>query len=311
MRPEDDDDGREERSSPQYQRSNRPADNQRSPFNQRARYGPGAFPTTSSAQFSPGEVQGMPPQFQKTFDTLMQQVQEHITPKPAEEEDSEENSSEDEEQNPRTTAPVSIDTEMSNLSLDEHRPPYSRVKSDPQNPYPASPHTAPPLNPDRFRPESVPAVPAHMQQPFVMPSNPAAPTSGPYAPYVPAPIPPWSSHGQPPTTPASPERQSSFPTPPHPGTAPGPYAAPYAAHQGIPQGGANGAYGGPSMAPPPPRSSGPVYNTIHGDYNKVDQSVHSTNIGSGNTYNTLIQDSYNDNSVKNYAPPPGKLNVCR
>jgi len=309
MRPEDDDDGRERRSSPRRQHSTWPANDQRSPFNQGARCGPGAFPTTSNAQFAPGQVQGMSFEFQKTLDTLMHQVQEEITPQPAEEEDSDENCSVDGEQDPRMTAPVSIDTEMSNLSLDENRPAYSRVKSDPQNSYPSSAQAASPLNLDQFRPESVPALPEHMQQPFVMPPNPASPTSGPYAQYAPAPIPLWSSHGRQPTTPAFPERQSSFP-PPHPGTASGPYAAPYAARQGMAQGGANGAYGGPPMAPPPPRSSGPVYNTIHGDYNKVDQSVHSTNIGSGNTHNMLIQDSYNDNSVKTYAQP-GKSYICR
>lgn len=217
----------------------------------------------------------------------MQHVQEQTAPTEEEEESEKEEESSDEEMK----APVS---EMSNMSLDEDRPAYSRVKSDPQNPYhpsPASAHPASPSNLGSVRPETVPVLPAHMQQPFFMPPNPAAPTSGPYAAYAPAPIPPWNGQYPPAASPSSAQHQS-----PHPAT---PQAAPHT------QGGSNG----PPMAPPP-RRSGPTFNTIHGDYTKVDQSVHSTNIGSGNSHNTLIQDSYNDNSVKSYAQP-GKLDVCR
>jgi hypothetical protein len=310
MHREDDEDEGEEAARPQHSAARGPVSNRYSPFNQRPTYGPGAFPTTSSAHFSPGQMQGMTPDFQKTFDTLMQQVQEETAPAPGEEEDSEEDSSEEEEQDPRMAAPASLNTGMANMSLDENRPAYSRVKSDPQNPFhpsPASAQTPSPPNLDHFRPESVPYLPEHARQPFVMPPNPAAPTSGPYAAYAPASIPPWNGQHPQATSSASPERQSSIPTPPHPGTGPGPYAPP---HTAVPQGGANGAYGGAPAAPPPHRPSGPVFNTINGDYTKVDQSVHSTNIGSGNTHNTLIQDSYNDNSVKSYAQR-GKSDVCR
>lgn len=302
MHQEDNVDEDEEAVRPQQSAARGPASNRYSPSNHCPPYGPYAFPTTSSAQFSPGHVQGMGPDFQKTFETLMQQVQEHTTPKPAQEEDSEA-SSEEEEQDPNMTAPVSLNTGMANLSLDEDRPAYSRVKSDPQNPQnlsPASAHTASPSNPEPVRPGSVPYLPEHVQQPFVIPPNPPPPTAGPYAAYAPAPIPPYGQH--PATSSAPPPRHSSNPTSPYSGTAPRPYAPP--------QGAANGAYGGASMPPPPPRPSGPVFNTINGDYTKVDQSVHSTNIGSGNTHNTFIQDSYNDNSVKSYAQP-GKLDVCR
>jgi hypothetical protein len=73
---------------------------------------------------------------------------------------------------------------------------------------------------------------------------------------------------------------------------------------------------GPSSMPPytlPHRSvaslppiSCSVFNTIHVNDNKVDydQTVHSTNIGFGNRHNVVIQDSYNNNSVRSYAPEP-------
>ena len=232
----------------------------------------------------------MPPDLWNTFDTLMQQVQEQTAPS-----EEEEDNSDEEEQDPETMAPVSITTGMSNMSLDEDRPAYSRVKSDPQNPYPTSAHPASPSNLDSVRPESVPVLPEHMQQPFFMPPNPAASTSGPYAAYAPAPIPSWNDQHPPAASPSSAQHQS-----PHPAT---PQTAPYT------QGGSDGPFGGPPMSPPP-RRSGPTFNTIHGDYTKVDQSVHSTNIGSGNTHNTIIQDSYNDNSVRSYAQP-SKLDICR
>ena len=292
MHQEEDDNEGEEAAPPQR---SWPAPNPHRPFNQLPTYGPGAFPTTTSAHFPPGQMHGMTPDFQNAFDTLMQQIPKQTAPKAAEEEDSEESS--EEEQDPRMTDPASINTGMSNMSLDENRPPYSRVKSDPQNPYPPSPASAHTVSPDPVRPESVPDLPEQMHQPFVMPPGPAAPTSGPYA-YAPASIPSWHGQHPPAASSASAERQS-------PPDTQIPYAAPHT------QAAANGAYGGPPMAPPtPPTPSGPVFNTIRGDYTKVDQSVHSTNIGSGNTHNTLIQDSYNDNSVRSYARP-GKLNVCR
>jgi len=48
---------------------------------------------------------------------------------------------------------------------------------------------------------------------------------------------------------------------------------------------------------------GAIFNNINGDYMKVDNSVNTTNIGSGNTNNTLIKDSYNDHSIESFAPP--------
>jgi len=278
MRREDEDDKSEE-MAPRH--STRPANNSHSPLKQRLRYGPGAFPTTSSAQFARGQTQGMPSEFQKIFDTLMRQVQGPTDLELAEEGDSEEDTSEDDRQDPRMTH--SVDMEMSNLSLDESRPAYSYVKSEAQNPYhpfPAPGDAASPLNPDRFRPESVPALPEHMQRPFIMPPNPAAPTPGPYAAYAPASIPPWHSDGQQ-TSAASPASASSklqFSIAP--------------------------------VALPPPPLSPPIYNAIHGDYIKVDQSAHATNIGPGNAHSMTNQDSYDDNSVKKHEQP-GKLDGYR
>jgi hypothetical protein len=117
--------------------------NPHSSFSQHPAYDPSAFPTTLRAQFSPEQVQGMSPDFQKTFDTLMKQVQEQTAPAHEQEE-----SSDEAEQDPRITDPASLNTGMSNLSLDQNRPAYSRVKSDPQNPYhpaSASAYTASPV----------------------------------------------------------------------------------------------------------------------------------------------------------------------
>ena len=185
---------------------------------------------------------------------------------------------------------------MSNMFLDENRPAYSRVKSHPQNPHHPSPASVHTTSPDPIRPESTPYLPEHMHQPFVVPPRPATPSSGPYAAYAPASIPSWNGQYPSAASSASAERQT-----PHTET---PNAAPHT------QAGENGAYRGAPMVPRPSRLSSPVFNTIHGDYTKVDQSVHSTNIGSGNPYNMLIQDSYDDNSMKSYAQP-GKLDVCR
>jgi hypothetical protein len=127
-----------------------------------------------------------------------------------------------------------------------------------------------------------------MQQPFFMPPGPATPISGPYAPYAPVPIPSWNGQ-HPPPAPSG----AAAPQPPHMGT---PYATPPM------QGGSNGPYSA-APAAPSPQPSGPTFKMIHGDYTKVDQRVHSTNIGSGNTDNILIQDSCNDYSVKSYAQP--------
>jgi hypothetical protein len=98
--------------------------------------------------------------------------------------------------------------------------------------------------------------------------------------------------------------QSSSPTAQQ--WVPGTYTPPHSNHWGTPQHSINDAAMAP---PPPPPPSGPVFNTIHGNYNKFDQSVHSTNIRSGNTHGVLIQDSYNDNSVKSYAPEPGQFTL--
>ena len=209
----------------------------------------------------------MTPDVQKRYEALMKQVQEKTVPGLAHEEDSEGDRSKEEEQGPRMTDPASLNTGMSNMSLDENYPAYSRVKSDPQSPSSASAHTA---SPDPARQESAPSLPEHMQQPFVMPPG-ATPTSGPYAAYAPAPIPSWNVQHPSGVFFAPTESQTS-----HTGT---PHATPHT------QGGANG---GTPMAPPPP--SGAVFTTIHGDYTKVDKTVHLTNIGSGNTHNTLIQE---------------------
>ncbi|KIM38275.1 hypothetical protein M413DRAFT_448010 [Hebeloma cylindrosporum] len=305
LRREDDDEDEDEDARPQRSAARGPASNPHFPFNQRPAYGPSAF-STMSANFAPGQVQGMGDAMQNTFDTLMRQAFEQTVPEREEEDSvSEEESTEEEEeeaQDPRMTTPTNG---MSNLSLDEDRPAYSRVKSDPQNPYPHPTGTASSPNQEPARSESLPVLPEHMRQPFAMPPNRIAATSGPYARYAPASIPPWNGHhGQQSTAPATPEPQPSIPSAP-PGPAPGAYAAP--------QGEApNGAYASARMAPPPPppppapRRPGPVFNTIHGDYTKVDQTVHSTNIGSGNTHNMVIQDSFNDNSAKSYAPPAPK-----
>ncbi|KDR86124.1 hypothetical protein GALMADRAFT_403215 [Galerina marginata CBS 339.88] len=45
----------------------------------------------------------------------------------------------------------------------------------------------------------------------------------------------------------------------------------------------------------------PIYNDIDGNVTRVDNSYNTTNIGSGNTHNTLVKDSYNDGSIKQYA----------
>ena len=89
------------------------------------------------------------------------------------------------------------------MSLDKDRPSYLRVKSDPQSPYhppPVPAHSASPSNLNPDRPESVPDLPEHMQQPFVMPPNPGTPTSGPYATHVPALIPSWDEQHPPAAT---------------------------------------------------------------------------------------------------------------
>ena len=130
----------------------------------------------------------MTPDVQKRYETLMKQVQEQTVPCSAHEEDSEGDSSKEEEQSPRMTAPASLNTGMSNMSLDENYPAYLRVKSDPQSPSPASAHTA---SPDPARQESSPSLPEHMQQSFVMPLG-VTRTSGPYAAYAPASIPSWN-----------------------------------------------------------------------------------------------------------------------
>ncbi|KAF9477012.1 hypothetical protein BDN70DRAFT_922872 [Pholiota conissans] len=45
-----------------------------------------------------------------------------------------------------------------------------------------------------------------------------------------------------------------------------------------------------------------VFNTYHGDVQKVDQRHHYSNFASGNQHNTLVKNSYNDNSIQSYAP---------
>jgi len=266
---EDDDKGDDKGGEADRPQHSGAALNSHRSFSQHPTYVPDAFPTTSGAQVAPGHTLGMTPNVQKTCEMLMQQVQGKTVPGPAHEEDSEGDSSKEEEQGPKMTDPASLNTRISNMSLDENFPTYSRVKSDPQNPSPASALTA---SPDPARQESTPCLPEHMQQPFVMPPSPGptTPTSGPYATYAPESIPSWN--GQHPSA----ESQT-----PHTGT---PHAVPHT------QGGLNSAYRGIPMAPPPPPPSGAVFTTIHGDYSKVDKSVHLVNIGSGNTHNTLIQE---------------------
>ncbi|KAF8954929.1 hypothetical protein BDZ97DRAFT_1765621 [Flammula alnicola] len=60
----------------------------------------------------------------------------------------------------------------------------------------------------------------------------------------------------------------------------------------------------------PQLQGAPIFRNIHGDYTKIDNSGHTTNLGSSNTHNTLIKDSYNDNSFKSYAPAPRSLSFC-
>ena len=183
----------------------------RSLFSQHPAHGPGAFPTTSSAQFSPRQVQGMSPDYQKGFPMLMQQVQKQTAPAK-------------EEEDPRMTVPVSITTGMSNMSLDEDCPAYLQVKSDPHDLYhsAASAHSISPSNLDPVQPERIQDLPEHM------PPNPAVSTSGPYTMYAPASITPWNSWNYPlppAASPSSAKRLSS----PHPGT---PHTVPHSIQGG-------------------------------------------------------------------------------
>ena len=71
-----------------------------------------------------------------------------------------------------------------------------------------------------------------------------------------------------------------------------PPAPPYPAYSAM------AAFGSAAIA----SSSAPVFSTINGPFTKVDNRHHIMNIASGNTNNTLIEDSYNDDSVQTFEP---------
>ena len=69
--------------------------------------------------------------------------------------------------------------------------------------------------------------------------------------------------------------------------------------QSYPANSATTAFGFAAIASP----NVPVFNTFNGPYTKYDNRHHISNLGSGNTSNTLIKDSFNDQSLQTFAPP--------
>ncbi|KAF4611640.1 hypothetical protein D9613_004577 [Agrocybe pediades] len=295
--------------------------------------------TEGSVNIAPGDVSVMPQVLQVKLTEVIHMALQHAAATAAqdvegvpevaidiEEEGGEMDESDDswsssEYEEPRKSGRMSgsnIDAEMANLTLnDTLRPAISRVKSAPP-PEDASPGTSghrPPisnLNPRLA--ESTQDLPAHIRYPFAYTNNSAvppfssqySPRTAPHSnPNIPAgahpqahPASPDSSmfgHTRPPTSPmgsrgpnpstSNPERQP-----------PGP-ASPSFSAQSVPE-----AFGiQPSFIKP--HGGSIIFNDIRGNYNKTDQSVHNTTVGSGNTTHTLVQDSYNDNSVRSYAAP--------
>jgi len=234
--------------------------------------------------------------------------------------DSGEESEDDEEQeerNRRMEEPSSsIASGLANLTLNEQlRPALSQVKSSPSLPL-SFPEETPP-NPSFYaaeprRAESTQDLPAHIRYPFVT-SNGVAQPPAPvqtHAPHNPAQYPYQS------LSTAATLNASSVPTFTDPGTAFRGYGENYARNPGLPRGtaaptsaasspsfpGDNGvpaAFGiQPGFIQDTPVGRGPVFNNIAGDYNKTDNTVKNHFIGSGNTTNTLILDSFNNNSVR-------------
>ncbi len=68
--------------------------------------------------------------------------------------------------------------------------------------------------------------------------------------------------------------------------------------QSYPANPATTAFGSAAISSP----NVPVFNTFNGPYTKYDNRHHISNIGSGNTSNTLIKDSFNDQSLQALAP---------
>ncbi|KAF9555585.1 hypothetical protein CPC08DRAFT_124242 [Agrocybe pediades] len=173
---------------------------------------------------------------------------------------------------------------MASLTLnDTLRPAISRVKSAPpleDTSSETSNHRPPISNPNPRLSESTQELPAHIQYPFKC-ADPALPrlpfqSSSPYT--------DPDGYARPDLNPSTskPERQPLGP------------ASPSSGAQSVPE-----AFGiKPSFIKPPPSGGNIVFNDINGDYSKTDQSVHNTFLNSGNTANTLVLDSYNDNSVR-------------
>ncbi|KAF4611638.1 hypothetical protein D9613_004575 [Agrocybe pediades] len=300
--------------------------------------------TESSVNIAPGDVSVMPTVLQVKLEEVLQMALQHAAATGAqnvnrvpevainveeEGEDADEwedssSGSEYEELRGNRLNGHNIADGMANLTLnDTLRPAISRVKSAPPledaSPGPSN-HRPPISNPDPRLAESTQDLPAHLRYPFAYTNNSAvppfssqySPRTAPHSkPNIPAgahpqahPASPDSSmygHTRPPTSPMGSRGPNSSTSKPQ-RQPPGP-ASPSFDAQSVPK-----AFGiQPSFIRPHPAGGSVVFNDIRGNYNKTDQSVHNTIVGSGNTTNTLVQDSYNDNSVRSYAAPrPGK-----
>ena len=91
---------------------------------------------------------------------------------------------------------------------------------------------------------------------------------------------------------SSDDSEEEMPTSESPSWESQPPAQPYPAYSAM------AAFGSAAIA----SSSAPVFSTINGPFTKVDNRHHIMNIASGNTNNTLIEDSYNDDSVQTFEP---------